>query len=697
MDANDIDEAWEQFLRSDSSFMKASVEGKLDTIAAQLQELTTDNKRLTEIIPKIMGDQTAIENGQSAADMMLGGQSPEDILGSIQDEAMPAEEEGLPPEEGEAPEEGAEEVPEGAVEKAEEDDDEAKKEVSEEELPEEDSEPEPEPESEAEPEPETEPEPEEVDVEEYTEEPDGSEVEMSVAEVPQDDTGAISPAMDVPDQQDVESVGEEPPVEEIQPAGQEGLPPEGVPDLTDEINATQPDGLLNVYDRFIEGMKRAAQQAVANGDLAGVSNLAGAQNAIDAIWRTQVAPTMDGINGTDDFTKSCEMKPIVKSSDCMNGSKMSDTIESSHEVNPTKTSTEGEENTTGHDNTATTAPAPEGMVADTKAPHALNNDTTTVGSSDPASFEKSTFEKEQPGVPCEGEPEFKKDAEPVADGQGMEPVEKSLSDLEGYDQPYADKDEDLPYADPIRKSVPTFKEILAESKEERFTKMAEVRRGPHLPLEAFLKKWYGDGVTKSMTEGQPMEGTNPVEGADETSFEKEGGAMTAGTEGASNPVYTDNPIEKSTAGQAGPSTDVEEVMKSEDMIDDVNAAFEKCDSASTGTKSVEEEMKGPVNKQSKDTGLEDVESAMKKSMENGKPIASFHDMMAFKKSVSRFETPRPDSVATVNGDVRKPDESFRKSAVSGPVVRMGYGVRHEDVVAQDLAEYKLYKAQKGFN
>ena len=767
MDANDIDEAWEQFLKSDSSFMKASVEGKLDTIAAQLQELTTDSKRLNEIIPKIMGDQTAIENGQSAADMMLGGQSPEDILGSVQDEAAPAEE-GMPPEEEEMPEEGAEEVPEGAVEKAEEDDDEAKREVSEEELPEEDSEPEPEPEAE--------PEPEEVDIEEYTEEPGEGEVEMSVTEVPQDDTGAISPAMDVPDQQDVESVGEEPPVEEIQPAGQEGLPPEGVPDLTDEINATQPDGLLNVYDRFIEGMKRAAQQAVANGDLAGVSNLAGAQNAIDAIWRTQVAPTMDGINGTDDFTKSCEAKPLVKSSDCMNGSKMSDTIESSHEVNPTKTSTEGEENTTGHDNTATTAPAPEGMVADTKAPHALNNDTTTVGSSDPASFEKSTFEKEQPGVPLEGEPEFKKDAEPPEDGQGMEPVEKSLSDLEGYDQPYADKDKDLPYADPIKKSVPSFREVMAEPKEERFTKMAEVRRGPHLPLEAFLKRWYGDDVTKSMTEGQPMEGTNPVEGADETSFEKEGGAMTAGTEGAVNPMYSDKvekawpgdpagtdteeindaidrkadsdiysnyarrldrypdmdpneasdkafdtvgaswdpqtedsaindavraaqerDFEKSTAGQAGPSTDVEEVMKSEDMIDDVNAAFEKCDSASTGTKSIEEEMKGPVNKQSKDTGLEDVESAMKKSMENGKPIASFHDMMAFKKSVSRFETPRPDSVATVNGDVRKPDESFRKSAVSGPVVRMGYGVRHEDVVAQDLAEYKLYKAQKGFN
>ena len=772
MDANDIDEAWEQFLKSDSSFMKASVEGKLDTIAAQLQELTTDNKRLTEIIPKIMGDQTAIENGQSAADMMLGGQSPEDILGSIQDEAAPAEEEGMPPEEEEMPEEGAEEVPEGAVEKAEEDDDEAKREVSEEELPEEDSEPEPEAEPEAEP-------TEEVDIEEYAEGPE-DEVEMSVTEVPQDDTGAISPAMDVPDQQDVESVGEEPPVEEIQPAGQEGLPPEGVPDLTDEINATQPDGLLNVYDRFIEGMKRAAQQAVANGDLAGVSNLAGAQNAIDAIWRTQVAPTMDGINGTDDFTKSCEAKPIVKSSDCMNGSKMSDTIESSHEVNPSKTSTEGEENTTGHDNTATTAPAPEGMVADTEAPHALNNDTTTVGSSDPASFEKA--------VP----------AEPPEDGQGMEPVEKSLSDLEGYDQPYADKDKDLPYADPIRKSVPSFREVMAEPKEERFMKMAEVRRGPNLPMEAFLKKWYGDGVTKSMTEGQPMEGTNPVEGADETSFEKEGGAMTAGTEGAVNPMYSDKVekawagspagtdteavndaiddhiwdteerfydspdipsahkarvaysesmipdtddgelneaidnlqhgskgdfesptfqtrvgpegnvqgrisnepdahIEKSTAGQAGPSTDVEEVMKSEDMIDDVNAAFEKCDSASTGTKSVEEEMKGPVNRQSKDTGLEDVESAMKKSMENGKPIASFHDMMAFKKSVSRFETPRPDSVATVNGDVRRPDESFRKSAVSGPVVRMGYGVRHEDVVAQDIAEYKLYKAQKGFN
>lgn len=119
----DVDEAWTQFKKNSESIAKASVNEKLDVLAAQLNEVQTDTKRLAEIVPKIMGDETAIDEANAGAmDPMaaMGGEMPPADAG-IGGEEMPPEEgtgdemmpegEEMPPEEGAMPEEGAGELP----------------------------------------------------------------------------------------------------------------------------------------------------------------------------------------------------------------------------------------------------------------------------------------------------------------------------------------------------------------------------------------------------------------------------------------------------------------------------------------------------------------------------------------------------------------------------------------------------------
>ena len=687
----DVDEAWERFQKSEepyTSFRRSSIDGKLDTIAAQIQEMSTDLNRVADIVPQVMGDRGALEaDEQDPIDMVLGDDSPD--LSSLTQQmggGMPPEgaPEGAPAEGG--PVEETEEVSEEEeVEKASDDDGMDDVRESAEELDEEVSEM-----------PDADPGDDPEDAATGMPEPPAEGVAVSVT----DDT----PEGDV----SVTEVSEESaePVEDMgMREGQEGIPVEGgAPDLLDEINENQPEGLLNVYDRFIEGMKAAAHQMVDSGRLGEVSNLAGAQNAIDNIWRTQVLPLTE---------------PIMKSGDGMkeiNTGKQEDGIQSAHKVPLPAPDTEGEANTTATDNDATQAPASEGRTT-AQAPHALDNDTTTVGSENPPSFRKA--------VP----------AEPVADGQGMEPVEKSLDQLDGVPDDYADPVKDDDYTDPIRKSVPSFREVMAEPKEERFLKVAEMRHGPHKSLDQFLKSWYGDEVAdpgegeigdngnfgKSMTaapaepdedsfqgsvekscdgEGfdKAMHDSQPPSGAIEDgedrhaseSMAKSEGAMTTGSEGAVNPVYGED-IEKSTAGQAGPSMSME---KSCDQLSDVDGAFGK--SADTGTTPVGDELQGAECDGSADTGAKDVDSAMRKSMENGKPLPSFQDMMSFRKSMP-YAPARPSAIASVNGDITRPEESsFRKAAPQKPVVRMGFRQDPRKVVERDLEEYRIYKTQRGY-
>ena len=690
----DVDEAWERFQKSEepyTSFRRSSIDGKLDTIAAQIQEMSTDLNRVADIVPQVMGDRGALEaDEQDPIDMVLGDDSPD--LSSLTQQmggGMPPE--GAPggaPEEAPAeggPVEETEEVSEEEVEKASDDDGMDDVRESAEELDEEVSEM-----------PDTDPGDDPEDAATGMPEPPAEGVAVSVT----DDTpeGDVSVT-------EIEETSAEPVEDMGMREGQEGIPVEGgAPDLLDEINENQPEGLLNVYDRFIEGMKAAAHQMVDSGRLGEVSNLAGAQNAIDNIWRTQVLPLTE---------------PIMKSGDGMkeiNTGKQEDGIQSAHEVPLPAPDTQGEANTTATDNDATQAPASEGRTT-AQAPHALDNDTTTVGSENPPSFRKA--------VP----------AEPVADGQGMEPVEKSLDQLEGVPDDYTDPVKDDDYTDPIRKSVPSFREVMAEPKEERFMKAAEMRHGPHKSLDQFLKSWYGDEVAdpgegeigdnenfgKSMTAAPPEPDEDSFQGSVEKSCDGEGfdkamhdsqlpsqevkegedrhanesmakseGAMTAGSEGAVNPVYGDE-VAKSTAGQAGPSMSME---KSCDQLSDVDGAFGK--SADTGATPVGDELQGAECDGSTDTGAKDVGEAMRKSMENGKPLPSFQEMMSFRKSMP-YAPARPSAIASVNGDITRPEESsFRKAAPQKPVVRMGFRQDPRKVVERDLEEYRIYKTQRGY-
>lgn len=696
----DIEDAWERFIRSEGgSFAKGSLDGKMDTIAAQLQEMSTDLTRLTNLIPDL--------SGKGGSDAQSQDDLDEDaILGMLEPLAGGGAEGS--PDEG-APEEGASEE-EGADEGS---------------APDEEDMPGGE---------------EDEDAVEKAADPESASSEGMMPPVPGDapidepvdapaDGGMEPPAPgDLAEPvDDVVPDGEE--VERIEPAGQEGIPPEGVPDLLDEINATQPDGLLNVYDRFVEGMRRAAEEAAGKGDLASVSNIAGAQNAIQAIWRGQVAPVMDGLEGGDRFTRSCaEPEVFVKSGrKVMNGERMDDTVASSHEVPPIRTSSEGEESTTGASNAATAPAAPEGTVDGSGAPHALNNDNDTTAEN-PASFEKSGIGagevadvSDEAGTDpvakcdtCTEHTEKSASATPPDNGEGMTPLGedeqepgigdddldaymKSLEEIEAYPQDYVDDTEEQ-YIDPVRKSVPSFREVMAESPDERFLLGAAMRRGPHLTVDEFYRGWQERRMAKSMNAGQPIEGMDPVQGSDD--FEKTDGAATAGTEGLANARCSDS-FAESTAGQAGPVGNVEDAMQksAEDPINDMNGAFSKADegSAETGTTRVRDELQGPTCDSSSETGLDDVDTKMRKSQENGKPIASMREMMAFRKSAP-VATGRPDCVATVHGDLRRPDEdpsAFVKS--DAPKVRMGFGVDPSEVVARDWEEYRVYKARRGFN
>lgn len=114
----DSEEAWDDFRMNSSNFGKASFSEKLDAIAAAVQESNVTNQRIAKVIPKIMGDEAAIDavNAGEVAeggpmgmpqegetgDMMAGDEmppeegAPEDIGGAPAGEAP----EGVPEEEG---------------------------------------------------------------------------------------------------------------------------------------------------------------------------------------------------------------------------------------------------------------------------------------------------------------------------------------------------------------------------------------------------------------------------------------------------------------------------------------------------------------------------------------------------------------------------------------------------------------------
>ena len=93
----DTDDAW-------NSFRKTSVLGKLDTIASQLNDIKTDTERTAKLVPKILGDENAVDVANASP---AGG----DPLAGVTNTLSEAESAGLP---------GGDMPPEGATPEAEE-------------------------------------------------------------------------------------------------------------------------------------------------------------------------------------------------------------------------------------------------------------------------------------------------------------------------------------------------------------------------------------------------------------------------------------------------------------------------------------------------------------------------------------------------------------------------------------------------
>lgn len=74
----DTDEAWERFCRDTVHMDKSSLNEKIDTLTAAVNEMRTDVERTAQIVPSIMGDEAAVDTANAAA---TGVPPQEDALG----------------------------------------------------------------------------------------------------------------------------------------------------------------------------------------------------------------------------------------------------------------------------------------------------------------------------------------------------------------------------------------------------------------------------------------------------------------------------------------------------------------------------------------------------------------------------------------------------------------------------------------
>ena len=282
----EADEAWDLFKAQASADLRksASMAGQLDTLAAQMQDIQTGVNRLTTLIPKLMGDETAIDAANEDA------APPEPAPGMGMDMGGAPEDDSAPPMEGGEPEDEA--IPD--EEPPMEEDDMSK---AEEEKPED-----------------TQDTPEEAPAEETSEESE--------------------PAPEAPMEEESEAdfIDEEPPVEEEMEEVVEE--PEVTAEAPVETPAA-PDG-MEFYASLLALLVQAATKASQAGDSGAMASLTKSAGAMQSAYG-ELAPVLDGIFGTDTFTKSYqeavgvenEMAKSCDSSDISGASHPDEMIEKS--------------------------------------------------------------------------------------------------------------------------------------------------------------------------------------------------------------------------------------------------------------------------------------------------------------------------------------------------------------------------------
>ena len=82
VDNMDHDIAWDEFKKQSAErVQKTSVAGKLDTLAAPLNEIQTDTERIAEVVPRILGDENVVDEANLSAEPPAEEAGLGDLLG----------------------------------------------------------------------------------------------------------------------------------------------------------------------------------------------------------------------------------------------------------------------------------------------------------------------------------------------------------------------------------------------------------------------------------------------------------------------------------------------------------------------------------------------------------------------------------------------------------------------------------------
>ena len=657
----DVDEAWIAFKNKGEHIAKASVAEKLDVIAAQLNEIQTDTKRTAEIVPKIMGDETAIDEANASADMGgmppmegdMGGAPPEDM--GAEGEEMTGEE--LPPEDAMGAEEGAEEMPPAEGEAP---------------MPEEA----PGTDAVAEGEP-------AVEEDEGAEDLIGDVEDEEFEDLDEDDSDVIESLKDaLQEALDNDQMGLVSKIanainmlqgstqggsdilsgaEETADIAEEGVPEEGLPVGEDGL-----EGAVEETEAPEEGAPEAEEEKTEE-----VEKSVGAGDPSPDMTAEpgQIAASPDGAtkkeaSGTEEV-KEKVMEAVAEGLDEALG------IESEEEEDE-----EEEESETEEKNEA---------IADNPFEECNSQYTmkSALKKASSMSFKDLVMMKKSKQFGIDGRLAKSADATPSAlDDQMPYIAENAVEDEEVEEDVEEIPLEDVESAKDVAEAPEALEPGVRTEVEETVVEEGPVKEYAEDTLDEV-----GEPLNKSATldevgcakeilkEGKSTDHGDLLDDVDE---KKE-------ASGSAEP----KPTVADEVGDADKSTNKGEEAKS--MLDDLDAKKGEgsAENPDDLLDQVGHEKKATEHTVKPGTGLLDDVKVAKSAQDNGKHIMSLKEMMSVRKSAQR-----PDSITSTSGDITRPELGQVKKSANVPSPRMGRGVDPHKVTENDWAEYNLYMAQK---
>lgn len=632
----DIDEAWNAFQES-RSIKKASISEKLDTIAAQLNEIQTDSSRTAELIPKILGDDSAIEASNAQAPPMdpsmmggMGGMPPmgEDPMGG----AVP----------------GAEDMGPGGMDLG-------------------------------------------------TGDGMTDDIEMPMdEETPEEPLGDEGAPADMGMGMPEEGLGGDVPVDEGLPTGDMSPVDEGMAGAGDTV-----DVLMEILHQKVDERDMASVKALAdaieqmsgevvagdglgapmedipleNGPLVDEGMDFGKSAALSGAGPVEQDVSVPTQASANDANKSDLEKVMDVLSDAqaevaeiMNGDAPEEPpvegeVEIEIEAEPEESSEEESED----------KPEPE-EAEEEKSPEADLSDKGEAPFKENADECGADMPMTAPSTKSAMDLSFREVLMAKLNGQDLvaDFVQKSGGESEGYSeidpwgvtrrsQMFAKNNGSMGVGDsgasnPTEPTEPVkLSATVADEVEDPKSKMSGKHDGTDSTTVADDIKEPMDHTKGSANGGEPLDDVGEKKGTSDHSV-------------AGGVPLDDVDEKKGTSDHK---------VGDDDLIDDVDEKKGTSDHSVKG---------GDL--------LSELHNVRKSCMDTGIEVPSMRDMLSVKKA-QRYEPSRPDATVTLNGDLERPELGKLQKSLSPEPVRMGQGVDPHKVVEADWAEYNLYKAQHG--